>query len=125
VAGVDGIIATGFNVCKEAGNSLAEEWRRMTNAECSLMAHGANTALCLLQKPGSGLIELFGNRYVSYTNLHAVRLLKLRYHSLTEEMDLSAYHGNETPVSDFLRQGFGEDFLADPLHVRILLESIL
>lgn len=104
--------------------SLADEWRAMTNVECSLMAHGANTALVLLQKPASGFIELFSNRYVSYTNLHAVRLLRLRYHALVQELEFADFFDVTEPVNNFVREGFTADILADVPHARILLENL-
>ena len=103
----------------------AEQWRRMTNVDCSVMAHGANSPLTLLQKPGSAAVELFGNRYVSYNNLHSVRLLRLRYYPLVEDLEPASYPGERAPVSDFLREGMNADILVDPVHLRIALESLL
>ena len=115
----------GFEIMVPEDLNLAEQWRCMTNVDCSVMAHGANSTLTLLQKPGSAAVEMFGNRYVSYNNLHAARLLKLRYYPLIEELDPASFPGDQTPVSEFLLQGMNADILADPLHLRIALESLL
>ncbi len=115
----------GFERMTPEDLSLAAQLRYMTNADASLMAHGANCALTLLQKPGSVFVELFGNRYVSYNNLHAVRLLGLRYHALVEDLDLSSCRDPLTPVGAYLEEGLRADITVDPLHVRILLESAL
>ena len=115
----------GFETMVPEDLSLAEQWRRMTNVDCSVMVHGANSALTLLQKPGSVAVELFGNRYVSYNNLHAARLLKLRYYPLIEELDPASYPDERAPVADFLLGGMNADILVDPAHLRIALESLL
>lgn len=103
---------------------LAAQWRCMTNVDCSVMAHGANSTLTLLQKPGSIAVEMFGNRYVSYNNLHAARLLKLRYYPLIEELDPASYPNERAPVADFLLEGMSADILVDPAHLRIVLEAL-
>jgi|GEM_PF-2176137 len=103
--------------------SVAEQWRAMTNVSCSVMAHGANTAVTLLQKPCSGFMEFFSNSYVNYTGMHAVRLLRLRYMPLVEEMELSSYPGDRTALEDFLARGIDADIHVSPLQVRIFLES--
>lgn len=104
---------------------VAAQWRSMTNVECSVMAHGANTTLTLLQKPRSGFVEFFSNNYISYTNMHATRLLRLRYVPLVEEMEISSYPNDRTPLEDFLAQGYFADISINPLQVRVLLESLL
>jgi hypothetical protein len=58
-----------FEIMTPEDLSLAGQWQYMSNVECSLMAHGANSTLTLLQKPRSGCVELFSNRYVSYNNM--------------------------------------------------------
>jgi hypothetical protein len=105
--------------------SLAGQWQYMSNVECSLMAHGANSTLTLLQKPRSGCVELFSNRYVSYNNLHAVRLLRLRYHPLVEDLDPSCVPPDNPRLLPYLRDGRAADITADLWHVRIALESLL
>lgn len=104
---------------------LKEQLRHMTNVEASVMAHGANSSLALMQKADSLFIELFGNRYVSYNNLHAVRLLGLRYHALVEDLDRSSCQDPSQPVGTYLEQGTKADIIVDPLHLRILLEAAL
>jgi len=104
---------------------LAEQWRFMTNCDCSVMAHGANSTLSLLQKERSGFVELYNNRYVSYNNLHSVRLLRLRYHSIVEDLDLSSSPDAVTTVFDYLKSGPKADMLVDVTHVRIVLEGLL
>ena len=104
--------------------TVREQWRFMTNVECSIMAHGANTTLTLLQRPRSGFVELFSNNYISYTNMHAVRLLRLRYIPLVEELELSTYPGDQTPLANFLAQGYTADIRIHPPDLRILLETL-
>lgn len=115
----------GFETMVPEELTLAEQWRHMTNVDCSVMAHGANSTLTLLQKPGSAAVELFGNRYVSYNNLHAARLLRLRYYPLVEDLDPASYPEENTPVCRFLQEGMNAGILADPVHLRIALEGLL
>ncbi len=105
--------------------SLKEQLRYMTNAACSVMAHGANSTLTLLQPSQSVCVEFFGNRYVSYNNLHAVRLLKLRYHAVVEDLELASCPANNPDLFSHLRDGPLADITIDPVHVRILLENAL
>jgi len=114
-----------FEVMTPEELPLLEQWRCMTNVRCSVMAHGANSTLTLLQKFGSGFVEMFSHRYISYNNLHSARLLKLHYYPLVEELDVSHYAQEQTPVAEFMRQGLPADMTVDPLHVRIILERIL
>lgn len=114
----------GFETMVPEDFSLAEQLRYMTNASCSVMAHGANAALTLMQPPRSAVVEIYGNRYVSYNNLHAVRLLKLRYHSLVEDLDVSSAPNDTMSLAEFLWSGLETDMLVDTRHLRILLESI-
>ena len=67
---------------------MGEKFRYMTNAVCSIMPHGANTALTLLQKPRSTFIELFSHRYVNYATTAPITLLELSYHPLVERTPL-------------------------------------
>ena len=115
----------GFEVMTPEDLSLQEQFRYMTNVECSVMAHGANSTLTLLQKPRSTFIELFGNRYISYNNLHAARLLKLRYHAVVEDLDPSCCPPEAPTVQQYLQTGGQADMLVDLDYVRILLESAL
>jgi hypothetical protein len=103
---------------------LAGQWRYMTNVDCSVMAHGANSTLTLLQKPRSAFVEFYSNRYVSYNNLHAVRLLRLKYHALVQDLDVSSAPPGMS-LADFLWGGMSADMLVDITHLRILLESLL
>jgi hypothetical protein len=114
-----------FEVMLPEDLSLPEQWRYMTNVECSVMAHGANSTLILLQKPRSGCVEMFGNRYVSYNNLHAVRLLRLRYRPLVQELSVADAPPGKMSLEDFLWSGFSEDLQVDITHLRIHLESLL
>ena len=114
----------GFETMVPEGLDLTDQWRCMTNVDCSVMVHGANSTLSLLQKPGSAAVEMFGNRYVSYNNLHAARLLKLRYYPLVEDLDPASYPGELTPAAEFMLQGMNADILVDPLHLRIVLEGL-
>ena len=104
---------------------LKEQYRYMSNVGCSVMAHGANSTLVLAQPAQSAVIECFGNRYVSYNNLHAVRLLKLRYHALVEDLDTSCVPHPAQSTDEYFAAGLKADITVDPLHLRILLESAL
>lgn len=104
---------------------LKEQYRFMSNVECSVMAHGANSTLTLAQRPGSTCIECFGNRYISYNNLHAARLLGLRYHALVEDLDMTCAPVPVQSTDDYLEGGSKADLTVDPLYLRILLESAL
>lgn len=114
----------GFAVLLPEKHSLKEQIHFMSNAECSVMGHGANSTLTLFQKPHSTFIELFGNRYVSYNNLHAARLLKLRYHPLVEDLELASCPADSNmPVYDYLLEGYDKDFIVDVDNLRIMLEA--
>lgn len=115
----------GFEIMTPEELSLPEQWRNMTNVECSVMAHGANSTLTFLQPGRSGFIELFSNRYVSYNNLHAVRLLRLHYYPLVEDLDVSSYPNEQTSVAHFMQKGLSADMAVDTLHLRTALESVL
>ncbi|SBV93921.1 hypothetical protein KL86DPRO_10614 [uncultured delta proteobacterium] len=115
----------GFAAMVPEDFSVPEQLRYMTNASCSVMAHGANAALTLMQPPRSAVVEFFSNRYVSYNNLHAVRLLRLRYHPLVEDLDVSSAPAEGMALSEFLWSGLHMDMAVDTRHLRVLLESIL
>lgn len=114
-----------FEIMTPEDHGLAEQLRYMTNVECSVMAHGANAALTLMQKNGSGFVELFNNRYVNYNNLHAVRLLRLRYYPLVQDLDLSTVPLDGTSLPEFVQSGYTTDIDVDVIHLRIALESLL
>ena len=114
-----------FEIMTPEDLSLIEQWRFMTNCDCSVMAHGANSTLSLLQREHSGFVELYNNRYVSYNNLHSVRLLRLHYHSVVEDLDLSSCPDDVTTVYEYLKHGPKADMTVDVAHVRILLEGLL
>lgn len=116
----------GFESMTPEDLPLAEQWRYMTNVECSVTAHGANSTLSLLQKPRSGFVELFGNRYVSYNNLHAVRLLRLNYRPLVQDLDVSSVPPLDSmSFAEFMWSGYDADILVDTTHLRIILETLL
>lgn len=129
IANEDDVLAVlddfGFERMTPEDMPQKDQWRIMTAVDCSVMAHGANSTLTLLQKPGSAAVEFFGNRYVSYNNLHSARLLRLRYHPLVEELEPASYPDEATGVTDFLLRGMNADIVVDPLHLRIVLESVL
>ena len=115
----------GFEIMTPEDLPLKEQYRYMSNAECSIMAHGANSTLTLAQPAQSTAIECFSNRYVSYNNLHAVRLLKLRYHALVEDLDASCAPNPAQSTDEYFAAGPKADIIVDPLHLRILLENAL
>jgi len=102
-----------------------EQFRFMTAVDCSVMVHGANSALALFQKPRSIWVEMFNNRYVTYSNLHTVRAMKLRYHALVEDLELDTSPDMTTTVYDHLKAGMKADVAIDPMYLRITLENAL
>ncbi len=115
----------GFETMVPEDLTLAEQWRYMTNCACSLMPHGANNTLTLTQPPGSAFIEFFSNRYINYSSLYSIRLLRLRYLPLVEELDLSWYPDKTTSVYDHLAGGIPADITVHLIHLRLHLETIL
>ena len=114
-----------FEVMVPEELSLAEQWRYMTNVECSLMPHGANTTLTLAQPHGSSFIEFFSNRYINYSNMQAIRLLRLRYLPLVEELDVSWYPDRNTLLHKHLEGGIPADIEVQLIHLRMHLEVML
>lgn len=118
------LFSFGFETMIPEELPLVEQYRYMTNVECSIMPHGANSTLTLLQPRASAAIELFSNRYISYNNLHAVRLLRLRYHALVEDLDNACIPNPPQPTDEYFAGALKADITVDPLHLRVLLESI-
>ncbi len=114
-----------FTVLTPEELSLKDQLSFMGNVECSVMPHGAGSALTIMQKPRSTFIELFSNRYISYNNMHSVRLLKLRYHPLVEDLDVSSCTRPEMTVCQYLGEGAKADMLIDATMLRVLLENAL
>jgi capsular polysaccharide biosynthesis protein len=102
-----------------------EQFRLMTAVDCSVMVHGANSTLALFQKARSVWVEMFNNRYVTYSNLHTVRAMKLRYHALVEDLELDSSPDMTTTVYDHLKAGMKADVTIDPMYLRIILENAL
>ena len=102
-----------------------EQFRLMTAVDCSVMVHGANSTLALFQKPRSIWVEMFNNRYVTYSNLHTVRAMKLRYHALVEDLELDTSPDMTTTVYEHLKAGMKADVAIDPMYLRITLENAL
>ena len=102
-----------------------EQFRFMTAVDCSVMVHGANSTLALFQKPRSVWVEMFNNRYVTYSNLHTVRAMKLRYHALVEDLELDTSPDTTTTVYEHLKTGMKADVTIDPMYLRIILENAL
>jgi capsular polysaccharide biosynthesis protein len=102
-----------------------EQFRIMTAVDCSVMVHGANSTLALFQKPRSIWVEMFNNRYVTYSNLHTVRAMKLRYHALVEDLELDTSPDMTTTVYEHLKAGMKTDVTIDPMYLRIILENAL
>ena len=102
-----------------------EQFRFMTAVDCSVMVHGANSTLALFQKPRSTWVEMFNNRYVTYSNLHTVRAMKLRYHALVEDLELDTSPDMTTTVYEHLKAGMKADVAIDPMYLRITLENAL
>ncbi|MDR1126241.1 MAG: glycosyltransferase family 61 protein [Deltaproteobacteria bacterium] len=117
----------GFTVLVPEELSLAEQWRSFAGAGGFLAAHGAGSAHSLLLAPGAPFLELFSNRYVSYNNLHAVRLLRLRYYPLVQDLDVTASPcgpGRQCDIFQYLLDGIPADITVDPVHLRIALEGM-
>ena len=102
-----------------------EQFRLMTAVDCSVMVHGANSTLALFQKPRSIWVEMFNNRYVTYSNLHTVRAMQLRYHALVEDLELDTSPDMTTTVYEHLKAGMKTDVTIDPMYLRITLENAL
>ncbi|MCL1985088.1 MAG: glycosyltransferase family 61 protein, partial [Betaproteobacteria bacterium] len=102
-----------------------EQFRLMTAVDCSVMVHGANSTLALFQKPRSIWVEMFNNRYVTYSNLHTVRTMKLRYHAMVEDLELDTSPDMTTTVYEHLKAGMKADVTIDPMYLRIILENAL
>ena len=114
-----------FEVMVPEDLTLVEQWRYMTNVECSLMAHGANTTLTLTQPHGSAFVEFFSNRYINYSNMQAIRLLHMRYLPLVEELDVSWYPDKTTLLHTHLEGGIPADIEVQLIHLRMHLEVLL
>lgn len=115
----------GFETMIPEDLSLKDQLVFMSNVDLSVMVHGANTTLTIMQKPKSTFIELFGNRYLCYSNLATIRLLKLRYHSQMVELNVSQAPQGNPSYRDYFLEGIGADILVDLIHTRILLENAL
>ena len=115
----------GFETLVPEDLEYKEQFRCMTAVDCSVMVHGANSTLALFQKPRSTWVEMFNNRYVTYSNLHTVRAMKLRYHALVEDLELDTSPDTTTTVYDHLKAGMRADVTIDPMYLRIILENAL
>jgi hypothetical protein len=115
----------GFETLVPEELEYKNQFRFMTAVDCSVMVHGANSTLALFQKPRSTWVEMFNNRYVSYCNLHTVRVIKLRYHALVEDLELDSSPDMITTVYDHLKAGMKADVTIDPMYLRIILENAL
>ncbi|MDL2279389.1 glycosyltransferase family 61 protein [Desulfovibrio sp. OttesenSCG-928-G11] len=82
----------GFEIMTpEAQPHAPAELLYMSNAECSVMPHGANCALAFAQPRDAHFFELFGMAYVNNCNGPMVKTAGLHYHQLVEKTgDLSA-----------------------------------
>jgi len=115
----------GFETVVPEELEYKEQFRFMTAVDCSVMVHGANSTLALFQRPRSMWVEMFNNRYVTYSNLHTVRAMKLRYHALVEDLELDTSPDTVTTVYEHLKAGMKADVSIDPMYLRIILENAL
>ncbi|MDR0466621.1 MAG: glycosyltransferase family 61 protein [Deltaproteobacteria bacterium] len=115
----------GFETVTPEDLDHKEQFRFMTAVDCSVMVHGANSTLALFQKPRSIWVEMFNNRYVTYSNLHTVRAMKLRYHALVGDLELDSSPDTTTTVYAHLKAGMKSDVTIDPMYLRIILENAL
>ena len=115
----------GFEIVVPEELDYKEQFRFMTAVDCSVMVHGANSTLALFQKPRSIWVEMFNNRYVTYSNLHTVRAMKLRYHAIVEDLELDTSPDTTTTVYEHLKAGMKADVTIDPMYLRITLENAL
>ena len=76
-----------FEILIPEEHSVLEQFSTMTNVDFSVMAHGANGALILTQKPMSCFMEFFSSAYVVYHTTGIIDLLKLEYIPLVEFRD--------------------------------------
>ena len=115
----------GFETVAPEDLDHKKQFRFMTAVDCSVMVHGANSTLALFQKPRSIWVEMFNNRYVTYSNLHTVRAMKLRYNALVEDLELDTSPDMTTTVYEHLKAGMKADVTIDPMYLRITLENAL
>ena len=76
-----------FEIMIPENYSVQEQFSNMTNVDFSIMAHGANGLLTLLQKKYSNFIEFFSSAYVVYHTTGIIKLLSLDYLPLVEFRD--------------------------------------
>lgn len=67
------------------GKHCREQFQYMSNADFSVMAHGANVALTLTQPEDSHFIEFFGDAAALYFYFPVVKNVKLEYHPIVED----------------------------------------
>jgi len=67
--------------------SVAAQFTYMTNVECSVMPHGANTTLIMAQPAGSYFFELFGKSYINHCNGPMIQIANLNYSQLVESSE--------------------------------------
>ena len=75
---------------------VKDQFKLMTSADISLMPHGANCTLVLLQKKGSKYIECFDNNYVNYHTLGIIKALNLDYTPLVSYKDVYTIDDKES-----------------------------
>lgn len=76
----------GFEVTSpEEQPSIMAQFTYISNAECSIMPHGANCALAFGQPRDAHFIELFGMGYVNNCNGPMVEAAGLQHHQITEK----------------------------------------
>lgn len=114
----------GFETMTPEDHDLPGQWRYMTNCQCAIMAHGANTTLTLAQPHGSAFVEFFSNRYINYSSMHSIRLLRQHYLPLVEELDISWYPDRQTTVYEHLAGGIPADITVQLIHLRMHLETL-
>lgn len=110
-----------FEVMVPEDYSVGEQLSFMTNVSCSIMPHGANCALALLQPEKSTFIEIFNHAYIAMLNMHIVLALNLRYHMLSSD---TPYSGGLCPT-DYLQKGHSANITVNINLLRAILENLL
>ncbi|MDL2267435.1 glycosyltransferase family 61 protein [Desulfovibrio sp. OttesenSCG-928-G15] len=84
------------------GKHCREQFQYMSNADFSVMAHGANVALTLTQPENSHFIEFFGDAAALYFYFPVVKNVKFEYHPIVEGASsaFSSTTGNKPAFKD-------------------------
>jgi hypothetical protein len=77
----------GFETMTPEEHSAMDQLIYMSDAGCSVMAHGANAALAFVQPRDAHFFELFGMGYVNNCNGPMATIAGLHHHQMTEKTE--------------------------------------